>query len=229
MRSLFLLLLLLNILYALWQLQDGIAERAFRANADQPLDTRLMDQSQRPAAERKEVAVVSAEPGAANTVLCVSLGSFPERERAEQLRQRTLTLGIGSDVVAREVAGSVDFWLVLPVAGGRSVALSRLADLQERGIDSFLITQGPLANNLSLGVFGQEDYAQARLVQLRDQGYQVRLEPVEKSGREYLVQIHSDARRLVDQALLERLRETFPQLQHQYLPCRAVAAGASIP
>lgn len=228
MRSVFLLLLLLNILYALWQLQDGMAERALRDQADRPLEQRLVFQE----------GIGSSEPGtpeqsieqsANGTVLCVSLGGFEERGRAEQLRQRMLALGIGSDVVPREVAGSVDYWLIHPVSGGRSVALARLSDLQEGGVDSFLITQGPLANNLSLGVFGREDYAQARLAQLRDQGYPVRLEPVEKRGREYLVQVHSDARRLVDQALLGRLRESFPQLQHQYLPCRAVAAEASIP
>lgn len=228
MRSLFLLLLLLNILYALWQLQDGIADRAWLAQADKPLEPRQLGMQSNPENPEKGLSSVAPvpEPG---TVLCVSLGSFPERARAEQLRQRMMALGIGSDLVVREVAGTVDFWLVLSVTGGRSVALAKLADLQEQGVDSFLITQGALANNLSLGVFGREDYAQARLVQLRDMGYQVRLEPVEKLGREHLVQVHSEDRRLVDQSLLTRLRETFPQLQHQYLPCRAVAEGRSSP
>ncbi|SDT00910.1 hypothetical protein SAMN05216421_2685 [Halopseudomonas xinjiangensis] len=228
MRSLFLLLLLLNILYALWQLQDGMADRALRDQADRPLEQRLVSQERAKSVE-PSAAAQNLEQSVNGTVLCVSLGAFDERGRAEQLRQRMLALGIGSDVVVREVAGSLDFWLIHPVSGGRSVALAKLSELQESGIDSFLITQGSLANNLSLGVFGREDYAQARLAQLRDQGYPVRLEPVAKRGREYLVQVNSDARRLVDQALLGRLRESFPQLQHQYLPCRAVAAVTSIP
>lgn len=227
MRSVFLLLLLLNILYALWQLQDGIADRALRSQADQSLASRPRIDTP-PATNVASTPVEPVESNGADTVLCVGLGNFPERQRAEQLRQRLLALGIGSDVVEREIAGSLDFWLVLPVAGGRSVALAKLAELQEKGLDSFLITQGPLENSLSLGVFGREDYARARLVQLRDQGVQVRLEPVEKLGRDYLVQIHSDARRLADQSLLARLRETFPQLQHQYLPCRPVAPEISI-
>ncbi len=231
MRSLFLLLVLLNILYALWQLQDGAADRALRDQADRPLEQRLIFQEDLDPAKPRMAGqqAQQTQQSASGTVLCVSLGSFEARERAEQLRQRMLALGIGSDVVVREVAGSTDYWLIHPVSGGRSVALAKLSELQRSGIDSFLITQGALANNLSLGAFAREDYAQARLAQLRDQGYPVRLEPVEKTGREYLVQVHSEARRLVDQALLGRLRESFPQLQHQYLPCRAVAAAASIP
>lgn len=126
MRSLFLLLLLLNILYALWQLQDGIADRALLTQADQPLERRLPGMQSGTEAGEQGLAP-AAEPATPGTVLCVSLGSFPERARAEQLRQRMMALGIGSDLVVREVAGSLDFWLVLPVTGGRPVALAAAA------------------------------------------------------------------------------------------------------
>lgn len=232
MRPLFLLLVLLNLLYALWQLQDGVADQALLEQADRPLANGLPDADSGPPAEPPPLhssdRVHVPEP-VVGTVLCVSLGSFGERARAEQLRQRLLALGMDAEVLSKPVIGPTQFWLVLPVAGPRSAAVAKLGELQGRGIDSFLITEGPFAGHVSLGVFSVQDQALARLAQLRDAGYPARIESVDKSRREYVVQVDSEARRLVDQAVLARLREGFPQLQHQYLPCRAIAARAGIP
>ena len=43
----------------------------------------------------------------------------------------------------------------MKIVGGRAEAMAQLAILQERGIDSFLITEGPFADNVSLGVFNR--------------------------------------------------------------------------
>lgn len=217
MRSVFLFLLLLNVLYALWQLQDDRAVQSLYEVADQPLE-------QLPAGPN--AASLRPEPVARQEVragLCVHLGVFATREKAEQLRQRLLALSVGSEVITRDVADTLDYWLVMPVGGGRSEAVSRLNLLQGQGVDSFLITQGPLAGNISLGVFSREDYALARQAQLEALGYQVDIEMLEKTTSQYLVQVDEQARRLVDQSMLARLRESFPELQHQFDPCQAVA------
>ena len=219
MRALFLLLVLLNLLYALWQLQDGVTDQALLEQADSTLASGLPDAApapRLPAAPAPAAAQVPVPEPAAGTVLCVSLGSFTERGTAEQLRQRLLALGMASQVLAKPVTGKAQYWLVLSVAGPRSAAVAKLGELQGRGIDSFLITEGPFAGHLSLGAFDIEDQARARLAQLRDAGYSARLESVDRSRSEYVVQVDSEARRLIDQAVLARLREGFPQLQHQF-------------
>lgn len=218
MRSLFLFLVLLNLLYGLWQLQDGKAEQELYQSADQALE-------QVPAAEPEaEPQPLPADlpERAATTVLCVNLGVFNTRPEAEQLRQRLLALSIQSSVTSRDVSRAEDYWLVMPVQGGHAEAMQRLGQLQDAGVDSFIITQGPLANNISLGVFSRADYALARQAQLEALGYETEVERQDKLDSEYLVQVESDARRLVDQALLARLREGFPALQHQFLPCKVV-------
>ena len=63
----------------------------------------------------------------------------------------------------------------------------------------------------------------ARQAQLEVMGYAVRVERQDKGKAEYRVQVDSAARRLIDQSLLARLRESFPGLQHQFLPCQSVA------
>ncbi len=220
MKALFLFLLLVNILYGLWQLQDGRASRTLREVADDSLEIQRAG-GDGVALVEPAIPVIEDPVRAASPQLCINLGDFEERARAQQLRQRLLALGIQSEVLDKAVPGAVDFWLVMDIVGGRADALAQLAVLQNRRIDSFLITTGPLANNISLGVFSREDYAQARRAQLAVLGFAVRVEPVDKVDINYQVQIGVAARRLVDQALLARLREDFPGLHHQYQPCSA--------
>lgn len=221
MRFVFLFLLLLNILYALWQLQDGNAVESLYEAADQALERTPGTDGRRDADEETVVPIVGE--GRPATVLCVSLGVFASEPQAEQLRQRLLALSIQSAVVSRNIVDSQQFSLIMLVQGGQEEAMQRLSQLQDDGIDSFIITLGPLANNLSLGVFSREDHALARQVQLEAMGYSVRMQSQETSRSEYLVQVDSAARRLFDKPLLAGLRGSFPALQQQFLPCQAVA------
>jgi hypothetical protein len=221
MRSVFLFLLLLNVLYALWQLQDDKAVQALYDVADTSLEQLdVVAESSSSMLERKDPELGSAQ---VKTSLCVNLGVFQSRDKAEQLRQRLLALSVESKVIVRDVSGTLDYWLVYPVRGDEGAALSRLGLLQAEGIDSFLITRGDLAGNISLGVFGRENNAMARQAQLQAMGYPVEIEMLEKLTSEYLVQVDASERRLVNQPMLARLRESFPGLQHQFDPCQAVA------
>lgn len=219
MRSVFLFLLLLNVLYALWQLQDDRAVKALYEAADQSLQELPFT----PVVPEPLSQEAGGAPEPTSSRLCVNLGVFNTRAEAAQLRQRLLALSVQSAVIAQDVAGTLDYWLVLSVQGDKRDALSRLNALQERGIDSFLITQGELAGNISLGIFSREDYALARQAQLQALGYVAEIEVLEKISSEYLVQVDAEARRLVDQAMLARLRTSFPELQHQFDPCRGIA------
>ncbi|WP_193075562.1 hypothetical protein [Pseudomonas sp. FME51] len=104
-----------------------------------------------------------------------------------------------------------------------------MSALQEQGIDSFLITRGEMMGSLSLGVFSREDYAQVRQGQLQQLGLDVRIHALSKKDQQFVVEVGSKARRLVDQAMLTRLRVDFPGLQHQYQPCKGVANNGGMP
>ena len=221
MKYVFLSLLLLNILYGLWQLQGKPADS--RAPMGDSASAVVPAPEQPAPAE----AVERSRPAAAT--LCVSLGRFETLAEAEQLRQRLLALDIASAVRPRDVVTGTDYWLLMPVVGGERHAVIQLSALQEQGIDSFLITRGEMAGQLSLGVFAREEYAQLRQEQLRELGHEVRLHALGKTQQQFVVEVDSSARRLVDQAMLSRLRVDFPSLQHQYQPCAGVANGTRIP
>ena len=220
MRYLLLSLLLLNLLYALWQLQGQPAPVIPLADSMRS-DTSVGSSS---ASSRDSFA----EPRG-SAALCVTLGRFAAVTDAGLLRQRLLVLDIDSRVLERDTVVGAEYWLVLPVVGGERHAVIQLSALQEQGIDSFLITRGELAGNLSLGVFVQEDNARARQEQLSGLGQDVRLHALSKRAPEFVVEVASQARRLVDQALLSRLRQDFPGLQHRYEACSGVANSAHMP
>lgn len=232
MKYVFLTLVLLNILYALWQLQaePPIVEPPI---AEQPRREPAVAAEQSPVVDQGLQGEAGSPPPSVSPVvasaLCVTLGRFDSATEAEQLRQRLLALAVAAEVKAREVVVGTDYWLVMPVVGGERHAVLQLSALQEQGVDGFLISRGELAGQLSLGVFAREEYAELRREQLQALGHEVNLHALSKTEQQYVVEVDSKARRLVDQGMLTRLRVDFPGLHHQYQPCTGVANGAQIP
>lgn len=221
MRYLFLSLLLLNILYALWELQERSARSAgiSTGSVSSPSLIRTDD------ASALDVATDQIEMSA----LCVTLGQFADVIEAQLLRQRLMALDIRSQIHSREWVASTEYWLVMPVvAVDRQHGLAQLALLQDQGIDSFLITRGDFAGSLSLGIFYRKENALARQEQLQGLVQPVQLHAVSKTRSAYQVEVLGDDRRLITQALLSRLRADFPNLQHRYEGCRDVAKSARL-
>lgn len=221
MKYFFLSLLLLNILYALWQLQ--VRAPVVVEEVVDPVVTNV------PSSSPEKPARAPEQGFGPESTLCVSLGRFASAAEAEQLRQRLLVLGVVAEVKSREVVVGTDYWLVMPVVGGERHAVLQLSALQEQGVDSFLITRGELAGQLSMGVFAREDYARLRREQLLEMGHDAQLHTLSKTEQQFLVEVGSQSRRLIDQAMLSRLRTDFPSMQHQYQPCTGVANGLQIP
>ena len=64
-----------------------------------------------------------------------------------------------------------DYWVFLPVVGDRQRQRLLAAELRQKGIDNFSITEGPLSGDLSLGVFRNEEHAHSLMSKVREQGY----------------------------------------------------------
>ena len=111
MRSLFLFLLLLNILYALWQLQAA----SVRPDSVLPAQElggveRVSADSAGSLAETAPIARSEAVEEAPPAALCITLGVFAERREAEQLLQRLLALDVQAGLIEDDVVGSTDGW-----------------------------------------------------------------------------------------------------------------------
>ena len=221
MRWMFLWLVVLNLFYYVWHQQQAplrVTEIApLNMAQDSKRDIRLLSESSAPS--RREVA--AAQPA---EVVCLFLGSFDVMADASALEQRLLSLDIQSRVQAMDAAAGIDYWVYLPPLASRQASLRQLRELQARKIDSYIITQGDLANGISLGIFPRSDSARSVMQRLRDAGYEPSMRELTRAHRSFWVRISAQSRRLADDSLLQRLAFDFKGLEQQLMPCEGVAS-----
>ena len=223
MRWVFMLLVVLNAFYYVWHQQQVPMQAKEVAPLslyqDSRRDIQLLSESK--PQERRTSAVKEEPPEQA---VCLFLGRFNEEAQAQQVEQRLLSLDIRSQSQVVESAGAVDYWVYLPPLASRQASLRQLRELQARKIDSYIISQGDLANGISLGIFPRHDSADSVISRLRRAGYEPLLRELPRANRSHWVRIAPESRRLVDDSLLERLSLDFNGLQHQLMPCEGVAS-----
>ena len=110
---------------------------------------------------------------------CVLLGPYPDAQSAKPLLDRLGALQIEAKYAAVQVDGESDYWVYLRPEASREFALAKLKELQEKKIDSFIISQGEITNGISLGVFDKQENAERRRQEVVELGYdaQVRTNP----------------------------------------------------
>lgn len=222
MRWLFLLLLVLNLFYYVWHQQQAplrvkeVEPMSLYRGAQQ--DIRLLSEADRQ--QRREQAVA---PATAATETCLFLGSFQQEGAAREVEQRLMSLDIQGEVRGIDAAAGLDYWVYLAPLASRQASLRQLKELQARKIDSYIITQGDLANGISLGIFPRSDSAQSVMQRLIDAGYEPLLRELPRAQRSYWVRVAPQSRRLADDYLLQQLASDFKDLQHQLMPCEDVA------
>lgn len=218
MRWTFLLLLVLNILYFAWQQAHPVARLketpAMALQASEEKTLRLLSESTAALTKRE------AAPDLRETV-CLYLGSFDEESEAARVEQRLLSLDIAAQRRGLDAQAGVDYWVYLPPLASRQASLMQLKELQARKIDSYLITQGDLANGISLGIFSRQDSANNVLQRLTEAGYTAQLRELPRAHRTYWLRVAPKSRRLLDDALLEQLSADFTGLTHQLMPCES--------
>lgn len=222
MRWMFLLLIVLNLFYYVWHQQQAplrpkeVAPLALAQNNKR--DIQLLSESDEPV--RREQA-----PRAVAGTVCLFLGGFELESAATAVEQRLVSLDIRSRVQSMDAAAEVEYWVYLPPLASRQASLRQLKELQARKIDSYIITQGDLANGISLGIFPREDSARGVMQRLHDAGYDSELRELPRSHRSYWVRIAPESRQLVSVSLLESLVFDFNGLQHQLMPCESIATS----
>lgn len=223
MRWILLLLLLLNAFYYVWHQQQAPlrAKEVAPAAAYQTArkDIQLLSEAD------TSGALVHASPTAApvEAAVCLFLGSFEQEEGARVVEQRLLSLDIEADVRSVNAAAGVEYWVYLPPLASRQASLRQLRELQARRIDSYIITQGELANGISLGIFPRSDSAASVMQRLRNAGYEPQVRELSRAHRSFWVRVSPESWRLADEFLLGQLAVDFAGLQHQLMPCEGVA------
>lgn len=222
MRWVFLLLIALNIFYWVWIQQQhpslGGGVSSFVLGDRRAGDIKLLSER---SDDRKATGVVQGDVG-----LCLHLGGYEADELLALLEQRLLALDIAAEAVRTAAQFAQDHWVYLPPLASRDAALRQLKELNARGIDGYLISQGDLENGLSLGIFSRLEGALSQLERMRAMGYAAELRELVRERRQYWVRVSNNTRPLLGEALIAALLRDFPGLRQEMLPCDAGLAGS---
>ena len=225
MRWFFLLLILLNVFYYVWHQQQA----PLRAKEVAPVEAyigakkeiQLLSESS-PVERRAAVKAVSSSSSSVKDQ-CIYLGGFDRREDAAQLLQRLTALDIGASVRALEMPVGEEYWVYLEPMASRQASLRQLRELQARRIDSYLISEGELANGISIGIFPREDAARKVLERVQGLGYAAKVRVLPRTHQRYWALIDRSSERLVDAELLSTLVKDFSDVKQQQMPCEGIA------
>lgn len=161
MRLLFIILVVANVAlfgYALLQRgQHGVVED-FSAREIEAQQIRI-------------IAAPTSSPLAQRTASCLQWGTFTEAELDAVRRELIAALPPGRWSEAR-VPVVANWWVYIPPSTERAIAERKLRDLNALGVtDYFLVeSEGAWKLAISLGVFRNEDAANAYLTTLREKG-----------------------------------------------------------
>lgn len=192
-RSLFLLLLSMNVAVALWwATRPAPPAPNLPATETGIPGLRLLNELESGANEG--VAAAPFYPGPGADEVCLALGPFLTqvdlRRAVAQLSPQVNRLQFRETVVRVERG----YWVYLPAPGTREQALQLARELAQRGLRSYyVVTAGERENTISLGLFRELGNAETRQAEVTAAGFDARLETRSDEQPQYWVEIAAPA------------------------------------
>lgn len=173
-------------------------------------------------AESAEIPVASApavpeEPAPAEPPVrvCQTVGPFPGQKDVATFLARIKPLGANPTLRSAQTQQVSDYWVYLPEMP-RAEARATARELGERGIkDLFLGKQ----NFISLGVFSGQRMAEARAKEIRDMGYEPRLEPRYRTREVFWVDLEEAGPDIIGADQWQTLLDTTGDVRRQSVAC----------
>ena len=176
--------------------------------------TPATQRQRQPAAPSDEAPLSSSEP------LCTLVGPFKKELSAEYFVERLQALDVLAAVTLLEVPGSSSYWVYQRPESSRKAALRLLHELQAKGIDSYVIPKGDLANGVSFGLYNERKRADDRVAEIRGLGYEAQIRTVTRTFEESWVTLKAgEAEKISRDHWLELLnRESGLEKRENYCP-----------
>lgn len=181
------------------------------------------DTGSEPARNRQVGGEAKTMAVAADPSLCGMIGAFREQISARQVRDRLLALGVSAEIAEIPVTVRTDYWVHMGPYPSRERAMAVLRELQQKGVDSFLIGDGELANGISLGLFRQKASAEALLATRKAQGHQASLREIPRSVPELWVVIKEGGG--LAESVRNQLLSVAPGIEYRKNPCDAIVTA----
>lgn len=156
---------------------------------------------------------------------CLIVGPFANAVELDELQQRLFAVGVSSKERADEYSQQQDYWVHIPPLPGRDAAIRLLRELQAQRIDSFVITQGELANGISLGLFSRSESAKAVSRRLIDAGYGVAIKSLPRVPEQWWLEMDAAVEGRLSSLFWDEAADQFPELKKFKKSCKSIATG----
>ena len=153
--------------------------------------------------------------------LCYALGPYLDDLSARVAQARSLELGLTGLISQHKVPNLKDaeFWVHVRPLPSRGEGMTLLRKLQARSVDSYIITQGDLADGISLGLFRQKSSADALQKKVTGLGFEdVAIREVGSTTTEFWVEIREISK--LDETMRRRVKAEDQDVQWQMVSCR---------
>ncbi|EKF72790.1 hypothetical protein A11A3_16952 [Alcanivorax hongdengensis A-11-3] len=182
MRWVFYSLLVLNLVYLGWQVTRSLAPAAPPVSLSSPAsgggaNLQLLSEQPQPRRDGSRMA--------AGGTLCPVLGPWAAGPDARAALVQLQAAGVAGHVRAVTVKKDRLNWVYLPPYQDRDRALAVLRELQDHGVDSFVVKEGEDANAISLGYFSSQESAEGLRLKMRNAGYPAFVRETAKDVTEY--------------------------------------------
>ena len=127
---------------------------------------------------------------AESSVACLAIGDFQNVTESNALVSELRLQGLQARIELLEQIES-EYRVYMPPFTSDAAARQTLANLMGNGIDSFLISDGDLAQGISLGVFSAQPSAFGLQEELASGGYATNIQEIVRSNTEFWIVINS--------------------------------------
>jgi hypothetical protein len=139
--------------------------------------------------------------------LCWAVGPYQVELDARHVYARMLAIDIPAKVEKQSVVIKEEFWVYLPPLPNKKQAIRKLKELQKRNVDSFIITEGDLANGISLGLFSKKASVDRLLKGLKKKRITASIKPLQRTRGQYWVTTPVNKQFSMDENTQKRLTE----------------------
>lgn len=178
MRTLFLFLVLLNLVYFVASVMMSPQGPSKQTSVSSALPSgvqrlRLLAASAAyPAVKKTVTSAVSGVAQKPAPALCYSLGPFAKGKDAQAMVAELGKLGASTSVRHIQQTHVTGYWVYLPPYPTTAAAIAVTHELNKKGLhDNYVVATAPNANAVSLGLFIDRNGAQRRLDRVRKMGF----------------------------------------------------------
>ena len=213
-------LLIINVVYLVWQLHrpEFPGTEVTDTLGIRPTITLISEASKND--RREALDKVVANPLVFDTgegaTTCSALGPFDDVSEGQIVLERLVSMNFQVNLKAiDQPTGEFDFRVMIPPAASLEEAFRKLRELQSQGIDSYVITRGNDALAISLGVFSTIKAAKA--AQQSNYGYESMIAKIQRLDRSYWIVPYGTLE--VAKALMQSIITDFSDLEINQVAC----------